>query len=74
MNEKFKPEGYPLDDYISVNDDEVKFPDEIYVAYAVCCKDCGTTEFIVDGGTQVCEYCGKNMFRTAVKKYKLVED
>ncbi|HWI54585.1 MAG TPA: hypothetical protein VNT57_02755, partial [Desulfobacteria bacterium] len=53
--------------------DDVKFPKEIYIAYAVCGKECGTKEFIVDGKAQVCQHCGKLMFRTEVKKYVLVD-
>jgi hypothetical protein len=40
-----------------------------YIAYAVCGETCGHREFIVDSQTQVCQYCGKLMFRTEVKKY-----
>jgi hypothetical protein len=60
---------YKLEDYPEVED--VDFPEEIYIAYAVCGKYCGNKEFIVDGQTQVCEYCGKQMFRTVVRKYVL---
>lgn len=61
--------AYSLDEYPEVKD--VDFPKEISIAYAVCSKTCGNREFIVDGQTQVCEYCGKLMFRTEVKKYIL---
>jgi hypothetical protein len=50
-------------------DPEVSFPDEVHVAYAVCHPDCGVREFIVDGSTQECQRCGRNMFRTAVQRY-----
>ncbi|MDD7792999.1 MULTISPECIES: hypothetical protein [unclassified Clostridium] len=63
-------EGYELDEYIE-EPEEIKFPKEIYIAYAVCSKQCGNVEFIVDGSSQVCQYCGKMMFRTEVKKYVL---
>ena len=63
---------YPLEDYPEV--DSVDFPKEIHIAYAVCGKQCGNSEFIVDGQTQVCEYCNKQMFRTEVRKYVLVDD
>jgi len=63
--------GYPLAEYIQINDKEIVFPEEIYVAYAVCSEKCGNTEFIVDSSSQVCQYCGKLMFRTVVKKYVL---
>lgn len=62
-------EAYPLEEYPEV--DGIDFPKEIFVAYAVCGKECGNKEFIVDGQTQVCQYCGKLMFRTEVKKYLL---
>lgn len=64
--EKF--EAYPLEDYPEIT--EASFPSEIEIAYAVCGKDCGNREFIVDGQSQVCQYCGKLMFRTVVRKYK----
>jgi len=53
--------------------DCVEFPKEIYVAFAICGKKCGNKEFIIDGQTQVCQYCGKLMFRTEVKRYILDE-
>ena len=66
-------EGYPLEDYIDIPDNSVEFPKEISVAYAVCSKDCGNREFIIDGSSQVCQYCGRLLFRTEVKKYRLIE-
>lgn len=65
------PEAYPLDDYIDIEEREIVFPKEIFVAFAVCSKECGNTEYIVDGSSQVCQKCGKLLFRTAVKKYIL---
>ena len=62
---------YSPDEYLEL---EPEFPNEIYVAYAVCGKQCGNKEFIVDGQTQVCEHCHKQMFRTEVRKYTLAED
>lgn len=63
--EKFT--AYDLEEYPKVK--TVKFPNEIEIAFAVCGKSCGNKEFIVDGGTQVCQYCGKLMYRTKVRKY-----
>ena len=48
-----------------------KFQYEIYISFAVCGKNCGYKTFIVDGQTQVCEYCGRLMFRTEERKYRL---
>ncbi len=62
-------EGYPLKEDPEVR--EVGFPSEIHIAFAVCGKECGNREFIVDGQSQVCQYCGKLMFRTEMAKYKL---
>ncbi|MDJ0874708.1 MAG: hypothetical protein QNJ02_05530 [Desulfobacterales bacterium] len=62
---------YPLEEYPEVKDKD--FPEEIRVAFAVCGKECGRGEFIVDGSTQVCQYCGMLMFRTEVIKYRLSE-
>lgn len=59
-------EAYPVEEYPEVNG--IKFPEIIHIAYAVCGKDCGNREFIVDGQTQVCQRCGKLMFRTLVQK------
>jgi hypothetical protein len=70
--EKKKFREYRPDQYIEVRDLQprfAKFPKEISIAYAVCGKRCGKSAFIVDGQSQVCEYCGKNMFRTEVIKY-----
>ena len=61
--------AYPLSEYPSVT--TVEFPEELPVAYAVCGRECGRTSFIVDGQTQVCEHCGRLMFRTEVRKYVL---
>jgi hypothetical protein len=69
---KAKFEGYDLKEYPKV--ESVSFPKEIYITLAVCGKQCGNQEFIVDGQTQVCQYCGKLMFRTEVKKYIIAED
>jgi len=51
----------------------VNFPEEIYVAYAVCHPECGMKDFIVDGSTQKCQQCGGTMYRTKVVKYKLAK-
>ena len=51
-----------LKDYPVVKN--IEFPEFIQVAFAVCTKSCGTREFIVDGSTQRCQYCGNLMFRT----------
>lgn len=68
---KPKFEAYDLKEYPKVN--SIEFPKEIYIAFAVCGKQCGNKGFIVDGQTQVCEYCGKLMFRTEVKRYVICE-
>lgn len=62
---------YRIEDYPEV--DNVEFPKEIQIAYAVCGKVCGNREFIVDGQTQVCQHCRKLMFRTEVRKYVLAD-
>jgi len=49
----------------------VAFPETMPVAYAVCHPECGAREFIVDGSTQECQYCGGLMFRTEVREYVL---
>lgn len=63
-----KFEAYDISDYPDIK--SVEFPNEIHIAYAVCGKECGNKEFIVDGQSQVCQYCGKLMFRTEVVRYK----
>lgn len=67
-------EGISLDDYPEVDEKALTFPEEIFIAYAVSVKECGINEFIVDGSTQVCYYCGKVMFRTAVRRYVLAPE
>ena len=49
----------------------VSFPETIGVAYAVCHPECGAREFVVDGSTQECQYCGGLLFRTEVREYAL---
>lgn len=63
--------AYDLDEYPEVED--IDFPETLDIAYAVCGRSCGNAEFIVDGQTQVCERCGKLMFRTVVKRFKNVK-
>lgn len=60
-----------LSDFPDVKPKDVAFPETIFVAFAVCTKQCRARQFIVDGSTQVCEYCGQNMFRTEVAEYEL---
>lgn len=67
MPQKQKFSAYPLNEYPNV--EKVDFPREITIAFAVCAKECGNKGFIVDGQTQVCEYCGKLMFRTETAGY-----
>ncbi|MCP4021328.1 MAG: hypothetical protein GY729_05755 [Desulfobacteraceae bacterium] len=68
-NEKPKFKAYKVNEYQEV--DSINFPKEIHIAYAVCAKHCGNREYIVDGQSQVCQYCGRLMFRTEVEKYVL---
>lgn len=63
--------SYPLDQYIKIREDDISFPEEIEISLAVCSEKCGNIEFIVDGSSQVCQYCGKLMFRTATKTYAI---
>ncbi len=65
-------QAYPIDEYPKIA--LFEFPKEIHIAYAVCGTQCGNREFIVDGQTQVCEFCHKQMFRTEVRKYTLCEN
>lgn len=64
-------EGISLDDYPEVDENAIEFPNDIYIAFAVSTKDCGNSEFIVDGSTQICDVCGKTMFRTIVRRYQI---
>ena len=66
--------GITSDQYPDVPVGQTEFPREVYVAFAVCHKDCGRSEFIVDGSTQVCQHCGKMMFRIESNRYRLVEE
>ena len=63
--------SYSLEDYPDVNEDDITFPKTINISYAVCSKQCGNAEFIVDGSSQVCQYCGKLMFRFFTKEYDM---
>ena len=71
---KYTQTGYELSDYPEVDEKSIVFLETLPIAYAVCGKECGARGFIVDGQTQICQYCGKSMFRTIVKEYKLIED
>ena len=68
----FKP--YPFEEYLELDVQPDDFPKEKTIAYAVCGKECGYSEFIVDGQTQFCKHCHRQMFRTEVRKYILVEE
>ena len=50
------------------------FPDRIHVAFAVCHPECGVEEFIVDGSTQECQYCGGHLFRQETQEYSRIDD
>ncbi len=65
-----KAKAYPLDAYPKATD--IQFPEILPIAYAVCAIKCGNAQFIVDGSTQVCEHCGRLMFRCEVKEFKLL--
>lgn len=71
MIEKLYP-SYKLEEYLEV--EMVDFPQEIYIAHAVCSKQCGNDEFIADGSTQTCEYCFREMLKQGSRKYILAED
>ena len=64
-------QAYPLGEYMRIEEDKIKFPEEIQIACAVCSKECGNIEFITDGSSQVCQYCGHLMYRVTIKKYVL---
>ena len=64
--------SYKLKDYPEV--ETVDFPREIIIVYAVCSKQCGNEQFIVDGSTQTCEYCYREMLKKRSRKYVLAED
>lgn len=49
---------------------QIKFPETLYVAHAVCHPECGVQEFIVEGGTQKCQRCGGSLFRNESIEYK----
>lgn len=51
-------------------DAAAEFPDSIDIAFAVCHRDCGARELIVEGSTQECQRCGRLMFRTDVVTYR----
>jgi hypothetical protein len=47
-------EDEPLTSYPT--DASAVFPDTLPIAFAVCHKDCGVREFIVEGSTQECQH------------------
>jgi hypothetical protein len=56
------------DDYPNIDEE---FPQSIWLAFAVCLPECGGREFIVDGGSQECQHCGRLMFRRESKLYEI---
>lgn len=66
---KFKAKAYPMAQYQVPG--KIAFPHELPVALAVCSKKCGARQFIVDGSTQVCEFCGRSLFRVEVATFTL---
>jgi hypothetical protein len=60
-----EPMDYP-------QDDGPAFPAVLPVAYAVCHPECGARDFIVEGSTQECSYCGGSLFRLKKAEYRLV--
>jgi len=66
---KFSAKGYLLAQYQKPG--KTNFPRDLPIAFAVCSKKCGAQQFIVDGSTQVCEHCGRLMFRVEVATYRL---
>lgn len=62
------------DDLINGKVDCIKDINEIYIALAVCTKECKHIQLIVDGSTQVCPKCGEDMFRLKIKKYKIIKE
>ena len=69
--EFWKKAEVPLEEYPEVDAESIEFPDDIYVAFAVCQKGCGNSEFIVDDSTQICDLCGMAMFRIVPCRYRL---
>ena len=51
----------------------VTFPATLPISFAVCHPECGASEFLVDGASQECEYCGGSLFRTETREYVLNE-
>lgn len=62
-----------LDDLINGKVDCIGGINEIYIALAVCSKECGHIQLIEDGAPQVCPKCKEQLFRVKVKKYKLIK-
>lgn len=56
-----------LSDYPEIDPNSVHFPTEICIVYAICRKECGNREFLIDNQTDICEYCGHHMLHTVGK-------
>lgn len=63
--------NYLLSDYPDAND--IKFPSKINISFAVCSKTCGSTSYIVESSTHICEYCGHEMKILESKEYCFVD-
>jgi len=65
---------FKLQDYPDIDPNSVEFPTEICLVYAVCRKECGNREFLIDSQTDICEYCGHHMLHTVGRKYILAKE
>jgi hypothetical protein len=56
-----KSTSWELSEYPKIEKEDIEFPEEISLVYAVCGKSCSSQEFIVLGSTEICQYCNKRM-------------
>jgi hypothetical protein len=61
----------PLSHYPDVDDGAVAFPATLRVAWAVCTKDCGGSDFVVEGSGALCDFNGRPMRDVTAQDYVL---
>jgi len=66
-------DDYELSDYPDPSPEEVSFPETLTPTYAVSSSQCRCREFIVYGGTDICQYCRKKMKTLESYEYHLKE-
>ncbi|MDH5762538.1 MAG: hypothetical protein OEZ51_06130 [Nitrospinota bacterium] len=66
-----KATSWKLNEYPKIEKEDIDFPEEINLVYAVCGQSCSLQEIIVQGSTEICQYCNKRMKLIGKASYTL---